>query len=166
MTKSIVAAALISLASLSAGAGDSLAKFDGGIGVDPVSGIALNSGAPVVNNVRGFFPAGAPWRIGRLEANIRTDGHVRVDGRGLLLAAGSLIGTTAGISVRAVLLCGDPKTSTAHVTDVVALSQAGDFNIEGDLTPPPPAQCDTPAFLIVSGTGGAWLAAGIPDSRG
>jgi hypothetical protein len=164
MKKWLLAFALIGLAPLAGRASDSLARFDGGIGVDPVSGVGLD-GTAVLNNVRGFFPGGAPWRIARLEANVKADGHVHVDGRGLLLAGGSLIGTSAGVSVRAVLLCGPPKTSTAHVSDAVALSAAGDFVIDGDLTPAPPASCETPAFLIVTGTGGSWLAAGIPDTR-
>src|SRR2546422_91347 len=72
--------------------GNSLVRFEGGIGVDPVSsGQGTDPTATTVtrNIVRGVQPPGQIWRIEDLSANVKTDGHIRVDGRGLLLAGGN-----------------------------------------------------------------------------
>jgi hypothetical protein len=141
-------------------AGDLLLSFNGGIAVDPVSGIA--AGAPVLNVVRGISPGGVPWHIDRLTANIDVSGRIKVQGRGLLLAGGNGIGTNAGQSVHAVLFCGPAATATAHSTAVagVPLAANGDFRIDATLTPAPPADCGTPVLLIVSAAN-RWFAAGI-----
>ena len=136
-------------------------KFEGGIGVNPVTGVAAN-GTVNLNIVRGVSPAG-PWRIVALEATVRPDGHIRVFGRGLLLAAGNGIGTNAGASVFATLFCGPAATATAHSSNRVALEEDGDFRISDFLTSAPPSPCDTPVLLIRNGAGtGVWFAAGIP----
>src|SRR6202011_6349275 len=89
-----------------AAADDSLVGFDGGIGVDPVSGITSN--APALNVVRGIPPGGFPWVIKRLRASVQADGRIHVDGRGLLLAGGNVLGTNGGQTVMALLFCGTP----------------------------------------------------------
>ena len=136
-------------------------RFEGGIGVIPVTGVAAN-GTVNLNVVRGVNPAG-PWRIGSLEATVR-DGRIKVVGRGLLLAAGNGIGTNGGASVHATLFCGPATSATAHDSTVtgVAISPDGDFRINDFLTPAPPTPCDNPVLLIRN-TGGVWFAAGIPD---
>src|ERR1700681_1937614 len=73
----------LTLTALGATADDSLVRFDGGIGVDPVAGIVANAPAP--NVVRGIPPGGFPWVIKQLRADVRADGQVQVDVRGLLL---------------------------------------------------------------------------------
>jgi hypothetical protein len=137
-------------------------RFRGGIGVIPVTGVAAN-GAVNLNVVRGVNPAG-PWRIADLDADVTYDGHIRVKGRGLLLAAGNGIGTNAGASVFATLFCGPAATATAHSSNRVALEADGDFRIEDFLSPAPPTSCETPVLLIRNGAGsGVWFAAGIPE---
>ena len=140
---------------------DASLKFKGGIGVIPVTGVAAN-GTVNLNVVRGV-PPGAPWRIANLEAEISSDGHIRVVGRGLLLASGNGIGTNAGQSVHATLFCGPALTATAHNSNPagVALEADGDFRIDDFLSPAPPTPCDTPVLLIRN-VGGVWFAAGIP----
>jgi hypothetical protein len=140
-------------------------KFEGGIGVNPVTGVAAN-GAINLNVVRGVSPAG-PWRIAALDASVRPDGHIRVVGRGLLLAAGNGIGTNGGQSVHATLFCGSVATATAHDSTLagVALAADGDFSINDFLTPAPPSPCESPVLLIRS-VGGVWFAAGIPKQEG
>src|SRR5512142_1411524 len=83
-----------------AAADDTLAQFDGGIGVIPVSS-ASTATPPVINRnvVRGVNPPGQIWTIEDLKATVKTDGTISIDGRGLLLAGGDNIGTTAGLSV-------------------------------------------------------------------
>jgi hypothetical protein len=137
-------------------------RFRGGIGVIPVTGVAAN-GAVNLNVVRGVNPAG-PWRIADLDADVTYDGHIRVKGRGLLLAAGNGIGTNAGASVFATLFCGPAATATAHSSNRVALEADGDFRIEDFLSPAPPTSRETPVLLIRNGAGsGVWFAAGIPE---
>ena len=138
--------------------------FRGAIGVIPVTGVAAN-GAVNLNVVRGVNPAG-PWRIADLDADVRSDGHIRVKGRGLLLAAGNGIGTNAGASVFATLFCGPAATASAHSSNRVALEADGDFRIDDLLSPAPPTSCDTPVLLIRNGAGsGVWFAAGIPELK-
>ena len=86
-----------------------------------------------------------------------TDGQIRVDGRGLLLAGGNGIATNGGQSVRARLFC----AGLGFDSDLVALDARGDFRITGFLNPIPPSPCASPALLIVNANG-AWFAAGIP----
>jgi hypothetical protein len=135
-------------------------KFKSGIGVIPVTGVAA-TGAVNLNIVRGVSP-GAPWRIAALQAAIFPDGHIRVDGRGLLLASGNGIGTNAGQKVHATLFCGPAATATEHDSTLtgVALAADGDFKINDYLSPLPPLSCDTPVLLIRN-AGGVWFAAGI-----
>lgn len=154
------------LAALVAPAGkasDALLSFRGGIGVDPVGGINATSGLPTPNIVRNVGPGGAPWRIGSLKADIDVAGHIRVVGRGLLLAGGNGIGTNGNQFVRAILFCGPAATATQHTTTPagVALAANGDFRIDDMLTPAPPASCTTPVLLITN-PAPRWFAAGIP----
>ena len=149
--------------------GNSLVRFEGGIGVDPVSsGVGTDATATTVNRniVRGVQPPGQIWRIEDLSANVKTDGRIRVDGRGLLLAGGNNIGGNANQSVFATLICEAAAPFVEHSTPSspgVALAPNGDFHIDDFLSPAPPATCASPVLLIRS-TGGAhpWFAAGIP----
>jgi hypothetical protein len=137
-------------------------NFKGGIGVIPVTGVS-QTGAVNLNVVRGVAP-GAPWRIAALEAQVNSDGHIKVVGRGLLRATGNGIGTNAGQSVHATLFCGPAATATAQNSTLagVALDADGDFRIDDFLSPPPPTPCENPVLLIRN-VGGVWFAAGIPN---
>jgi hypothetical protein len=143
---------------------ESALRFKGGIGVVPVTGVAAN-GVATLNIVRGVSPGG-PWRIAALDAEVTSDGRIKVEGRGLLLASGNGIGTTAGQSVHATLFCGLAATATSHNSTLagVALEADGDFRIEDFLSPAPPSICETPVLLIRN-VGGVWFAAGIPKSE-
>jgi hypothetical protein len=160
----LVALVALAVAGMASAQEDSSLKFRGGIGVIPVTGVAA-TGAVNLNVVRGINPAG-PWRIADLNADITSDGHIRVKGRGLLLAAGNGIGTNAGASVFATLFCGPAATATAHSSNRVALDVDGDFRINDFLTPALTETCDTPVLLIRNGgASGVWFAAGIPETR-
>jgi len=149
-----------------------LAKFSGGIGADPVAGVvgpANQDGSfpsVKVNVVRGINPAGGPWRIDDLKAEIDMNGTVNVRGTGLLLANGDKIGTNANLTVFATLICEAAAPFTEHSTPLtgVALDQFGDFRIN-DTLDSVPESCPNPALLIRSVAGShAWFAAGIPVS--
>ena len=145
----------------------SFVKFSGGIGVIPISNVAVDAttGAVTVtrNTVHGVNPPNQIWRIKDLEATIK-NGDIKIDGEGLLLAGGSNIGTNAGQSVAAQLFCDDQSFTSPGVP----LEDNGDFKIEGILSPlTVPSTCETPILLIRSinlstGVLGAWFAAGVP----
>jgi hypothetical protein len=146
---------------------DLLARFDGGIGVIPVS----NGAGPVnpdgtfpnvkLNVVRGVFPGAGPWRIAELRADIDTEGRIRARGRGLLLASSNSIGQNANQSVFATLICEAAAPFVEHNTAFsVPLEANGDFRIDDTLNPVP-SSCPSPVLLIRN-KGGVWFAAGIP----
>ena len=143
-----------------------IARFDGGIGVIPVSNGAGPANAdgtfPNVrlNVVRGVNPGAGPWRIADLRADIDTDGVIKVRGRGLLLASGNSIGTNANQSVFATLICEAAAPFVEHSTGKVALEANGDFRID-DTLDTAPLDCASPVLLIRN-AGGVWFAAGIP----
>lgn len=142
-------------------ADDTFVRFEGGIGVIPVSNVA--QGPPVVvtrNTVRGVNPPGQIWVIAGLSANVKVDGSIQVDGRGLLRGGGNNIGTAVPNSVRATLLC-ENDANVQHSSDLVPLEANGDFRIDDVLTPAPPDPCENPVLLIRN-AGGNWFAAGIP----
>jgi hypothetical protein len=88
---------LVALFPLSAVADDTLVRFRGGIGVLPVaSGVGQAATAEVVNRniVRGVQPAGQIWVISALRADVKVDGRIDVDGRGLLLGGATRLAST------------------------------------------------------------------------
>lgn len=149
---------------------DSLARFDGAIGVLPVSSVAgtvsQDGTFPNVNRnvVRGVNPPGQPWRIADLKADIDVYGRIRVRGRGLLLAGSNSIGQNANQKVFATLICEAAAPFVEHSTNVagVPLEPNGDFRIDDTLNPVP-SDCASPVLLIRNTTG-LWFAAGIVKS--
>ena len=151
------------LSSGAALADDSLVRFEGGIGVNPVSS-ATDAGVAARNIVRGVLPGGQPWVISRLSADVKENGRIRAKGEGLLLGGGDNIGTNGRASVFATLFCGDPRSATAHDSTPtgVPLETNGDFRINDVLSPLPPGVCTNAVLLIRNAAGGGWFAAGIP----
>jgi hypothetical protein len=174
---SLLLPAIVALAPLSAGADQLLVKFDGGIGAIPVSaGLSTDTTAMTVarNIVRGVQPPNQIWAIADLKANVMVDGHIKVDGQGLVFAGGDTIGTangTAGsggspvINVFATLICENTAPFTDRNTNLkgVPLAENGDFTIDDVLSPPPlaPSSCATPVLLIRNAGNKNWFAAGI-----
>jgi len=157
------------LGSVSVRAADVIARFEGGIGVIPAS-----SGAGTVNAdntlpnvrsnvVRGINPGAGPWRLADLRAEVDAAGHIRVRGRGLLLASGNSIGQNANQSVFATLFCEATAPFVERNTSfTVPLEPNGDFRID-DVVTPAPTECPSPVLLIRNAQG-VWFAAGIPSS--
>jgi hypothetical protein len=147
---------------------DSLVRFDGGIGVLPVSNVVVNAttGAITVNRniVRGVNPAGQIWVIASLKADVFTDGRIKVRGRGLLLGGGNSIGQNANQSVFATLICeaAAPFVELNTTATGVPLEPNGDFRIDDTLTPAA-SECPSPVLLIRSAGNRSWFAAGIPS---
>jgi len=157
--------------------------FKGGIGVIPVSSGVLDNGnataaavAPSVNRniVRNVQPAGQIWVIDDLDAKVRADGVIAVEGKGLILGGGNNAGRAAGQSVFATLICEAQAPFTENSTPLsgVLLSPTGDFRIDATLAPLPPDICPSPMLLIRNAavnqvTGFVWFAVGIfrPDNN-
>src|SRR3954470_4427714 len=151
-------------------ADDKLVRFRGAIGDIPVANVA---GTPnpdgsfpdvIRNIVRGINPAGQIWVISDFKADVKVDGRIRVDGRGLLLGGGNAIGTNGNASVFATLICEATPPVNQFSTNItgVPLAANGDFEIDDVLAPAPPAQCGSPVLLIRVTPSGAWFAAGTP----
>jgi len=153
---------VVALFALSAIADDTLVKFRGGIGVLPVaSAVGLAATAEVVNRniVRGVQPAGQIWVISALTADVKADGRIHADGKGLLLGGGDQIGFNANASVFATLICEAVAPFIEHSTNGAGVP----LRIDDVLVPAPPANCDSPVLLIRnSQPNPAWFAAGIP----
>jgi hypothetical protein len=146
--------------------GDTLAKFKGGIGVIPVSsGVGTAATAEVVNRniVRGVQPAGQIWVIADLKAEVKANGDIKVEGRGLILGGGNNTGRATGQSVFATLICeaAIPFTERSTTLTGVELAPNGDFKIDDVITPLPTGGCASPMLLIRTAGSGNWFAAGI-----
>ncbi|MBK5105877.1 MAG: hypothetical protein JJE42_16645 [Burkholderiales bacterium] len=154
-----VAAGIFMSPAMAAG---TLLKFDKGIGVDPVAGIA--NGAPVLNIVKGVNPGGRPWVIGKLKVRVKEDGSISAKGQGLIFSATDNIGTAGAVTqVAASLFCGvDP---VSYDSPAAPLDINGNFNIVGSLGSAPPNPCLKPVLLIRNANGGiigSWFAAAVP----
>ncbi|MFL5104273.1 MAG: hypothetical protein ACJ8E5_27055, partial [Xanthobacteraceae bacterium] len=123
------------------------------------------------NIVRNVQPAGQIWVIDDLDASVRADGVIAVEGKGLILGGGNNAGRAAGQSVFATLICGTTESSTPMAG--VLLSPTGDFRIDATLAPVPAVDiCASPMLLIRNAavnpvTGFVWFAVGIfrPDNN-
>ena len=158
---------LVGLFAPSVMADDTLAKFEGGIGVIPVSsGVGTAATAEVVNRniVRGVQPAGQIWVIRKLDAEVKTNGNIEVEGKGLVLGGGNNVGRATGQNVFATLICEAAAPFTEHNSnlDGVPLDANGDFEID-DVLSPAPTTCASPVLLIRNAVGLNWFAAGILD---
>ena len=132
-----------------------LVRFSGGIG-------DITTGS-TVTTVRGVPAAGQIWVIRDLTADVKDDGKIRIDGRGLLLGAGDAVGSNGNASVFATLFCSNDGNVPHNSNPVgVALEADGDFRIDDTLSPAPPNQCSNPVLLIRVSGPGSWFAAGIP----
>lgn len=152
---------------VSAIADDTLVRFKGGIGVVPVSsGVGTAATATVVNRniVREVQPAGQIWVIRDLDARVKTNGDIKVEGKGLILGGGNTAGRATGQNVIATLICEAAAPFTPRNTNLtgVTLAANGDFKIN-DVLSPPPVDCDSPMLLIRNAANLGWFAVGIVD---
>ena len=158
---------------LSADDKDTAVRFEGGIGVIPVSNIIVTTvGTPPVQNVavnpnivRGVEPAGQIWVIDKLQARVKANGDIKVDGKGLVLGGGNNAGRATGQRVIATLICEAAAPFTQRSTNPagVPLTNDGDFEINDVLEPWPSADCPSPMLLIRNAANLGWFAVGILD---
>ena len=154
----VVAAALVpAVASSDDGGGKSVTKFDT---MTPV----VEPFTSPDHAIRGVVGGGLPWQLDRAKGDLRADGTLRIDVRGLVLARrapvpANLQGTNPIPQFRGAVNCLTPDAPANGVTvstDPVAASADGDARIRGHVDLPP--DCIAPIVFVTSPTG-AWFAA-------
>ena len=135
-----------------------LVRFSGGIGVIPTG--STNT------TVRTVPAAGQIWVIQDLAADVKQDGRIRLDGRGLLLGSGNGVGSNASASVVATLFCANDG-NVQHSSNLagVPLEVNGDFRIDDTLSPAPPNPCTSPVLLIRTAGSGGGSPPGFPGDK-
>ena len=103
--------------------------------------------------------------IDKLDARVKTNGDIKVKGKGLILGGGNNAGRATGQLVFATLICEAAAPFTERNTNPtgVPLSPEGDFEIDDVLMPLPESECASPMLLIRNAAGWTWFAVGIPD---
>ena len=126
---------------------DTLVKFKGGIGVHPVSNVTVTLVGTRLSRLSlstrtlsaALTPPVSSGVIDKLDATVKTNGDIKVKGKGLILAGGNNAGRATGQSVFATLICEAAAPFTERSTNLtgVPLSADGDFEIDDVLTPLP-----------------------------
>ena len=124
------------------------------------------SGAYVgpANPIRGISGGGIPWRLDQARGELRRDGRLEVQVRGLVLDAGANAGTNPAPTFRAAVSCQVTEVvdgvMVARVTNVFTgefpATPTGDSDIEAQLTLP--AQCIAP-IIFVTNAAQRWFSA-------
>jgi len=155
----IAAAALLLVPGLGLGGGDSRKVVDArvlGAVTEPYLGAA--------GVIRGVNGAGAPWIIGDARAELRSDGELKIEVEGLVLAKRAPVpparqGTNPLPQFKAIVSCQSIVNGAPAVTNVsTALfdaNTAGDAQTETNVDLPTP--CLAP-IVFVTTPGGSWIA--------
>jgi hypothetical protein len=128
---------------------------DGGIAVvkfhtmAPVTGQFVGSGTPI----RGIPGGGLPWALKSAHGELSADGRLRVQVKGLVLAAGPNSGTNPIPTFRAIVSF---ETLAPIFTDPVPASTEGDANIDTHVELPHPGFA--PIIFVGPGPNLAWFA--------
>lgn len=164
----LVPSLLLMLAASAAFAGGPpLLRFNGAIGVDPLTAAG---GTDQLNVVRGINPGGRAWVLRRFEARVHADGSVAARGRGLLFSSGDVIATRGPVAQVVLTLACGPADATAakYHSEPVPLDLAGNFGVrgllrgdDGNVAPLAATGCDNPQLLVRASATGGWFAAGI-----
>jgi hypothetical protein len=104
----------------------------------------------------GVKPGGAPWVIGKGEAEVRRDGSVKVEVEGLVIPTPPQNGTNPLNGIAATVYCGGTAVGT---TKSYAFSTAGDAKFEARVAKALPSPCLAPAVLLNPAPNGAVNAA-------
>ncbi len=116
------------------------------------------------NPIRGVNGAGLPWQIAQGEGELRTDGDLKVEVRGLVLLDGppvplALRGTNPSPFFRAIVSCltitGSAPATANLTTGLFPATPTGDAEIEATVSVPSP--CFAPIVFVTSPTG-SWFA--------
>jgi hypothetical protein len=126
----------------------------------PVSGPFVGNANPI----RGVNGGGLPWQIAKVRGELRSDGSLDLEVKGLVLFDGApvppaLQGTNPISDFKAVVSCLTTVSGTATTSNVSTAAfpatSTGDSEIETTVTLPSP--CFAPIVFVTSPTG-AWFA--------
>ena len=117
----------------------------------PMAGIP--AGAPTIDGVLG---GGLPWVIDEGHAQLRADGRLHIEVRGLVLGAGGAAGTIPIPTGVGIVTCADGATRIT--TDPVPYSMAGDADVDARITLPATCLAPNVFFAGVTGAGPRWFA--------
>ncbi len=138
--------------------GPKILQFDTMVGV-PASLTGAQSQVPL----RGISGGGIPWVLSDASGQLRANGHLEVEVKGLVLAAGANAGSNPIASFRAIVSCvrsdgtfDNILTDAFPATTGPASAGGGNAAIETDVALPQP--CIAPIIFVTS-PGGAWFAA-------
>jgi hypothetical protein len=149
-------AVTVAVAPARSGGGATILAFDRmATVVEPLTGSA--------HPVRGLNGGGLPWELASGRGELRADGRLEVDVRGLVLAPRDPVpppmhGTNPVGQFRGAVNCLTPEAPDAGetvLTDPVAATPEGNARIEARLTLPEP--CIAP-IVFVTAASGAWFA--------
>ncbi len=148
-----IAAALAAVALVAGGAGTALADDGGHHGDDNDNAKVLNSDlfgsmpdGPVLFGVK---PGGAPWVIGKGEAEVRRDGSVEVEVEGLIIPT---TGTNPLNGIAATVYCNGTAVGS---TKSYPFSPDGNAKFEARVAKKLPSPCLVPAVLLNPAPNGA-----------
>ena len=138
--------------------GPAILRFDTMVGIP--SGLTGTLSLTPLRNIPG---GGLPWTLSEANGSLTTDGRLKVEVQGLVLAAGARAGTNPVAFFRALVSCvksdgtfDNILTDAFPATTGPASSGGGDAEIETTVTLPQP--CIAPIVFVTS-PGGAWFAA-------
>ncbi len=121
------------------------------------------TGTKSLTALRNIPGGGLPWMLSEANGSLTTDGRLKVEVQGLVLAGGPLSGSNPIASFRAIVSCvksdgtfDNILTEAFPATTGPASSGGGDAEIETTVTLPQP--CIAPIVFVTSPTG-AWFAA-------
>lgn len=113
--------------------------------------------------LRGIAGGGLPWMLTSASGQLKSDGELKIEVEGLVLAAGANAGSNPIGSFRAIVSCARQDGSFANIlTDAFpattgpATNGGGNADIETTVSLPQP--CIAPIIFVTS-PGGAWFAA-------
>ena len=118
----------------------------------------------VVGSGTGKVTGGGPWHATRGSAEVNlSNGDLRFDVEGLVLAAGNFIGTPGPVTqVKGTLVCDTTGTNSTLVdTPLVTLSATGDARFHGNVGALPAACTSQPNVAFLIRAGNAWIASGM-----
>jgi hypothetical protein len=146
----LLGVALIAQTSAASSSGETVLEFKTMVGVDgPFRGAA--------NAIRGINGAGAPWLIDDVNGELKTDGKLEIDVKGLVLVS---TGLNPSAFFRGAVSCltNDATTvSTVNlITEQFPATTAGDSKIEANVGLPSP--CVAPIVFVMNAGGTSWFA--------
>lgn len=141
-----------------AGRPHDILSFETMVGV-PAGLTGAQSNVPL----RGLNGGGIPWMLSRAKGSLDTNGNLKIEVTGLVLAAGANAGSNPVASFKGLVSCVNADGSftnlpTAAFPATTGPASAGGGNADIEATVSLPSPCIAPIVFVTS-TGGSWFAA-------